>query len=75
VEEIIRLEPDPLVEEYLGLARQPVPGNTPEEKLENFMADLDYLPPGLYQAIREDTAREFGAETPKRTTNPNSDPR
>lgn len=73
MEEIIRLEPDPFVEEYLSLARRPVPGNTPEEKLENFMADLEYLPPDLYQEIREDTAREFDVELPPRTLNPKPD--
>lgn len=63
MEEMSDLTVDPMQEAYLRLAKRPVPGDTPEEKLENFMADLDYLPPDLYQMIREDAAREFGVQT------------
>jgi hypothetical protein len=64
MEEMSDLTVDPMQEAYLRLAKRPVPGDTPEERLENFMADLDYLPPDLYQMIREDAAREFGVEIP-----------
>lgn len=64
MEEIIDLEPDPLVEEYLGLARRPLTGDTPEEHLEDFMADLDYLPPDLYQTIRDNAATRLGVAKP-----------
>ena len=64
MEKIIELEPDPIVEEYLHLARRPASGDTPEEQLEDFMADLAYLPPDLYQTIRKNAAARLGVSEP-----------
>lgn len=65
MEKVGKPEADLIQDAYLRQAKRPVPGATPEERLENFMADLDYLPPDLYEEIRQDAAKEFGVPKPR----------
>jgi hypothetical protein len=52
-------------EAILSLSRDsPVPGDTPEERLENFMAGFTHLPPDEVAEIREMMRAEFGAPAP-----------
>lgn len=51
---------DPIMEEWLNLASREVAGNTPEEKLENFMAEMTYLPSEIQEIMRGVMAEEFG---------------
>jgi hypothetical protein len=45
----------------VSLARDsPVEGDTPEERLENFMAEFTHLPPDEVAEIRELMRAEFG---------------
>lgn len=53
-------EIDPVTQEWMDLARREVPGDTPEEKLENFMAEMTYLPPDILEIMRGVMAEEFG---------------
>lgn len=51
---------DPLMDEWMRLAERDVPGRTPEEKLENLMAELRNEPPDIQQIFRQVMAEEFG---------------
>lgn len=51
---------DPIMEEWMNLPQREVLGNTPEEKLENFMAYLSREPADIQKIMREVMAEEFG---------------
>jgi hypothetical protein len=57
-----------MMEGWLNMARLRLAGETPEEKLENLMAELSYLPADILEILRPELAADLGVELPKGDT-------
>lgn len=58
-------EEDPVMEGWLNLARENLEGDTPEERLQNLMAELSYLPQDIQDILRPALAVDLGVESPQ----------